>query len=42
MAIWPSTGKEQFSWLSACAVSLYAALIVCVHSSLVSEAGRGI
>ena len=28
--LWPSTGKELTSWLSACAVLHYAALIVCV------------
>ena len=30
LAWWTSVGKELTSWLSACAVLLYAVLIVCV------------
>ena len=30
IALWPSAGKELPSWLSACAVSLCAVLIICV------------
>ena len=43
IALWPSAGKELSSWLSVCAVSLYAGLnCVCISFPLGVRAGCGI